>query len=84
MIKEEIEEAKAARAKTGDDLVKSTSPYYRDCIAVPMGKDAGFALRIEEMSLRKVKALTTLLMTLQGRRMRNGTVGDDDEEGQKK
>jgi len=68
LIKEEIEAAKAARVRRGDELVETTSPYFRDCIAAPTHKGAALMLRMEEAGFRQVKGLTALLITLKKKR----------------
>ncbi len=64
LIKEEIETAKAARAQRGDELVESTSPYFRDCIAAPTHRGAALMTRMENSNFRQVVELTNLLTKL--------------------
>ncbi len=77
LIREEIEQAKADRVRRGDDLVKTTSPYFRDCMAAPVHSAAALMARMENSNLRQVMELTNLLTKLKQEDRR----AEDDREG---
>jgi hypothetical protein len=81
LIKEEIEATKAARVQRGDELLQSTSPYYRDCIAAPTHKAAGLMLRMETSAFRQVVELTTLLTKLKAAEEQRASEGREGEGG---
>jgi hypothetical protein len=68
LLREEIEALEEQCAARGEDLLETTSPHYRDGMAMPNQSQALLMARMEDVSLRQVRHLTALLMQLQERR----------------
>jgi hypothetical protein len=71
---EALEEQCAERRK---DLLETTSPHYRDGMAIPNQSQAVLMSQMEDASLRQVRHLTALLMQLQERREAKAQVSRD-------
>jgi len=67
LLSQEIQAFKEARSEGGDELVETTSPYYRTAMMTPMASRAALALRMEDSSFRQVERITNLLTKLKAR-----------------
>ena len=67
LLSQEIQAFKEARSERGDQLVETTSPYYRTAMMTPMASRAALALRMEDSSFRQVERITNLLTKLKAR-----------------
>ena len=67
LLPQEIQAFKEARSERGDQLVETTSPYYRTAMMAPMASRAALALRMEDSSFRQVERITNLLTKLKTR-----------------
>jgi len=63
LLREEIDSLKADRAREREELLESTSPYYRDAMMAPQWRGA-LMVRMEESTFRQIERLTNLLMKL--------------------
>ncbi len=64
LLREEIDSLKAEHAREREELLETTSPYYRDAMMSPLARGA-LMVRMEESSFRQIERLTNLLWKLQ-------------------
>ena len=67
LLSQEIQAFKETRSERGDELVETTSSYYRTAMMTPMTSRAALALRMEDSSFRQVERITNLLTKLKAR-----------------
>src|SRR6516225_8672049 len=72
LLSQEIHAFKEARSERGDELMETTSPYYRTAMMMPMVSRAALAVRMEESSFRQVERITNLLLKLHANAQRAG------------
>jgi len=72
LLSQEVQAFKEARSERGDELVETTSPYYRDMMMAPFHSRAALMARMEESSFRQVERITNLLFKLQANAERAG------------
>ena len=68
LLREEISALEERQAEQGDELLETTSPYYRDAVLASEDRRAALMARMEESSLRQVERLTRLLIKAQEER----------------
>jgi hypothetical protein len=67
LLSQEVQVFKEARSERGDELLETTSPYYRDTMMAPFHSRAALMARMEDSSFRQVERITNLLSKLQAR-----------------
>ena len=72
LLSQEVQAFKEARSERGDELVETTSPYYRTAMMTPMHWRAALVARMEDSSFRQVERITNLLIKLQANAERAG------------
>ena len=72
LLSQEVQAFKEARSERGDELVETTSPYYRDMMMAPFHSRSALMARMEESSFRQVERITNLLFKLQANAERAG------------
>ena len=72
LLSQEVQAFKEARSERGDELLETTSPYYRAAMMTPMFSPAALAVRMEDSSFRQVERITNLLIKLQANAQRAG------------
>lgn len=68
LLREEVDALEERRAREGEELLETASPYYRDTLLASRDPRAGLMARMEESSLRQVERLTRLLIKVQEER----------------
>jgi hypothetical protein len=72
LLSQEVQAFKEARSERGDELLETTSPYYRATMMTPMFSRAALAARMEDSSFRQVERITNLLIKLRANVRRAG------------
>jgi hypothetical protein len=67
LLSQEVQAFKQVRSERGDELLETTSRYYRDTMMVPFHSRATLMARMEDSSFRQVERLTNLLTKLKAR-----------------
>jgi hypothetical protein len=67
LLSQEVQIFKEARSERGDELLETTSPYYRDTMMAPFHSRAALMARMEDSSFRQVERITNLLTKLKAR-----------------
>ncbi len=70
-LREEVDAVKAEQVREGEELLATTSAYFRDAMMAPVEPGAALMLRMEDSSFRQVVRLTNLLMVLKAKAGRN-------------
>ena len=65
LLSQEVQVSKEARSERGEELLETTSPYYRTAMMVPYHSRAALIARMEDSSFRQVERITNLLIKLQ-------------------
>jgi hypothetical protein len=68
LLRQEVEALEERHAEQGEELLETTSPYYRDTLLASEDSRAALMARMEESSLRQVERLTKLLIQVQEER----------------
>jgi hypothetical protein len=61
LLSQEVQTFKQARSERSDELVETTSPYYRDTMMAPFHSGPALMARMEDSSFRQVERITNLL-----------------------
>ena len=67
LLSQEVQAFKEARSERGDELLETTSPYYRATMMTPMFSRAALMARMEDSSFRQVERIANLLTKLKAR-----------------
>jgi hypothetical protein len=67
LLSQEVQVFKEARSERGDELLETTSPYYRNTMMAPFHSRAALMARMEDSSFRQVERITNLLTKLKAR-----------------
>jgi hypothetical protein len=68
LLREEIQAVGERQAERGEELLETTSPYYRDVAMISEDRRTALMARMEEASLRQIERLTRLLIKVQEER----------------